>query len=335
VSKDISFTPHTRSWRDIPQPVKPRAMSGGGRRRLLMASARVGGFVAVLMTVGWGLWQVTAVLQHGARKMPSVAKAGPLKDVLLVTDGVLGHPWILETLALPQGISLMELDLRKLRERVLAHGQVRTATLTRNFPDTLAITISERSPVARLKAGFPDGSHRELFVARDGVVFPGVDFDPAMIETLPWLEGFSLARQNQAFLPIAGMEAVAELLAKAKLEAEERYRTWEVVSLARLRSDGEIEVRTQAGTRIVFGTREDYFPQLARLDLLLDTAAKAQPGKTLGEIDLTLGAQVAVSFAALATERDSRGGVPLLKPLSAQSSSPAFPHLQIKLKREL
>jgi cell division septal protein FtsQ len=310
-------------------------MSGGGRRRLLLASLRVAGLTAVVMTVGWGIWQIGAVLRHGPEKMPAAAKTEPIKDVLLVTDGVLDHEWLIATLGLPKGISLLQLDLQALRTRVLTSGQVLTATLTRNFPDTLAVTISERSPVARIKAAFRDGSQRELLVARDGVVFEGVAFDHEMVETLPWLEGFSLARQNGALLPIPGMDAVAELLAKAKLEAEERYRTWEVVSLARLRLDGEIEVRTQEGTRIIFGTREDYFPQLARLDLLLDTAAKAQPGKILGEIDLTLGSKVVVSFAPEANERTTpRARDALIRP-SVPSTATALPHLQFKLKREL
>lgn len=333
MSKDFPSIPSTRSWRDIPQPVKPRTMSGGGRKRLFFASLRVAGFTAAVMTLGWGAWQVAAVARHGPEKIPAVAKAEPIKDVLLVTDGVLDHAWLTTTLALPKGISLLQLDLQGLRSRVLATGQVRTATLTRNFPDTLAVTISERSPVARIRAAFRDGTQRELLVARDGVVFQGVAFDPAMVETLPWLEGFSLARQNGNFLPIPGMETVAELLAKAKLEAEERYRTWEVVSLARLRLDGEIEIRTQAGTRIIFGTRDDYFPQLARLDLLLDTAEKAQPNKTLGEIDLTLGSKVVVSFATLEREREPRVRDRWIKPVSPPTPS-AGPNLHLKLKRE-
>ncbi len=63
---------------------------------------------------------------------------------------------------------------------------------------------------------------------------------------------------------------MSDLLASAKLEAENLYRTWEVVSLARLASDGEIEVRTRDGMRVVFGTHEDYLRQIARLDLLVD-----------------------------------------------------------------
>jgi cell division protein FtsQ len=175
---------------------------------------------------------------------------------------------------------------------------------------------------------------RELLIAGDGVVFVGACFDREIIETLPWLEGFALKRQKGEFLPVEGMEAVADLLARAKLEAENLYQTWEVVSLAGLKIDGEIEVRTSAGTRILFGKREDYFRQLARLDLLLDTAARAQPDRLIHKIDLTLGAHVPVLFAAV-NPMERLPKAPDHSSMAAHSFSKTFPHPQIKLKREL
>jgi cell division protein FtsQ len=339
VSKDFSHIPQARSWRDIPQPMKPRTMSGGGRRRLAIAALRAVGAAAVIAGVAWAVWQVATVLRGNTGKMPAAARAVPVKDVLLITDGVLDRGWITRTLALPANAPLLGLDLQTLRARVLASGQVRNATLTLNFPDTLAVTISERSPVARIMANAGGGAPKELLVAPDGVVFEGVDFDPPMIKTLPWLEGFTLSRLKGVLQPIEGMTAVAELLAKAKLEAEHLYQTWDVVSLARLRSDGEIEVRSRNGTRITFGTREDYFPQLARLDLLLDTAARLKPGKIPNEINLANGKQVPVSaFVNPApVESDRRQDAAPLKPATPASlaSTTALPKLQINFKSEL
>lgn len=296
---------------------------------------RVAAVTALSVSVGWGGRQLFLVMEHGMEKMPAIAKSEPVKDVLLVTDGLLDHPWLVETLALPKGVSLLDVDLEKMRARVLASGQVKTATISRTFPSTLEVTMSERSPVTRIKAGFSDGQVRELVVARDGVVFQGVDFDRAMIETLPWLEGVTLARRNGAFFPLAGMEAAAELLATAKLKAEHLYRTWEVISLARLGLDGEIEVRTAAGTKVIFGTKEDYSHQLARLDVLIDTAARVHPLKMLAEINLALGTQVPVTVIDVAPA-DEGGGVPLIKPPPAQAAALVRPNnFQIKLNREL
>jgi cell division protein FtsQ len=131
-----------------------------------------------------------------------------------------------------------------------------------------------------------------------------------MIETLPWLDGVKLVRQDETFLPIAGMDTVAELLGKAKLEAEHLYRTWRIVSLARLESDGEIEVRDKNVSKIYFGTNEDFFRQLARLDLLIDTA-RLQTEKSPSVINLSIGSQVPVTFDD-----------PALTPMAMQTGTP-------------
>jgi hypothetical protein len=65
MSKDTIVLPDTRSWRDIPQHVKPRAMSREGRRRLTMGTVRAVIGVAVAGAVCWVGWGVSAVLREG------------------------------------------------------------------------------------------------------------------------------------------------------------------------------------------------------------------------------------------------------------------------------
>ena len=297
MSSRHATTPPARSWREIPQQVNRRAMSSGSRRRVVLGGLRTAGIVAVLVGAVWGGWEVAATFQSNSRKVTELAPSAPVKDLVLVTDGVLDQAWLARTLALPKNTSLMALDLFQLRTRVLASGQVRSATLTRGFPATLAVSLAERMPVARLSAQDREAEPRTLLVARDGVVYEGVGYDPAMVQTLPWLAGVKLLRAGGSYQPIAGMESVADLLAKAKLEAEHLYDTWRVVSLARLDSDGELEVVTREGTKITFGLNEDFFRQLANLDAILD-AAKAHPEKSPREINLAVGAQVPVAFSA-------------------------------------
>lgn len=292
MSKDLVNPPNARSWRDIPQPVQPRVMSAGGRWRLVGAMMRNGAVAAVLGVVVWGAWQVVGVFQKNPRQMPAVAKAVPLRELVLQTDGVLEKTWLARALALPPKVSLAELDLLKLKARLLTHGQVKTATLSCAFPSTLEVRIFERSPIARLKAEWR-GRQQQLFVARDGVVFEGEGFDPTMMERLPWLDGIKLIRGGAGFQPLKGMATVADLLSKAQLEAEHLYRSWQVVSLARLETDGELEVRTKSGTTIVFNAKGSFFRQLARLDYMLELAAVPA---TESRINLSLGADVPVAF---------------------------------------
>ncbi len=332
MSRTDPNAPFARNWRDIPQHLKPRAMSPEGRRRLVWSGFRTTVAIVVFGGLGWGGFEIAATLRGKSRQLSSAAEAAPVKEVDVTTDGVLDKDWVIQTLALPKNASLVELDLYQLRARLTASGQVRTATLTRTFPATLTVRLSERSPMARIMAQITSDETRMFLVGREGTVFEGVGFDKEMLSTLPWLAGVKLTRERDGFLPIAGMETVAELLAKAKLEAEHLYKTWEIVSLARLESDGEIEVRSKDVPRIIFGTNEDFFRQLARLDSLLD-AAREKTDRPFREINLSIGAQVPVSF-------DEPNLIPATTTADATRSSataktpalPAFPNLQRKTK---
>ncbi|MBC7368503.1 MAG: FtsQ-type POTRA domain-containing protein [Undibacterium sp.] len=292
---DTHHTPAARSWRDIPQPVKPRAMSREGRRRLVWSTLRFLIAVSVLAGVAVGGWQVTLALRENPRNAPAVA-AVPVSAPKLETDGFLAADprWLARTLALPKNATLMGLDLEQLRDRLLAQGQVNTAVLTKIFPATLKVRVTERSPIARVMAQVAGGKPQAFLVARDGVVFAGIGYEAELLNTLPWLEPLKLARDGDGFLPISGMGVVAELLGKAKLEAEHLYATWRVVSLARLNTDAEIDVRTASGATVVFSATSDYFSQIANLDLAMDKLT-AQ-GAVFKRINLANGRDVTVTM---------------------------------------
>jgi POTRA domain, FtsQ-type len=326
MSKDTLVPPPSRTWRDIPQQVKPRSMSRGGRRRVAMGAWKAAAGAAALGLAAWGTWEVAAVVQGNAAALPPSAKPIPIRSQELATDGVLDKAWLVRTLALPKGATLMGLDLERLRARLLADAQVRSAELTRNFPDALAVRISERSPVARIRAQFAGDAPRTLLVSRDGFAFPGIGFDPGMLETLPWIDGVKLVRRGDAIVPIDGMDRVSNLLATAKFEAGNLYRTWHKVSLGRLALDGEIEVWTRDGLKIVFaanegfGSNEYFLRQLARLNIVLESAG-AHPARPLREVNLALGSQVPVAFGPM----DAPAAAPDPQAAKPVFTVPAFP----------
>lgn len=315
-------------------------MSPGGRRRVVFSSIRTVtavGVVIGVLAVGYFAMQA---LQEQPQSVAKTADTVPVKEIALATDGVLDQDWIKATLALPRTASLMELDLLKLRDRLLASGQVQTATVTRRFPATLAVTLSERSPIARVMAQLGTAEPQQFFVARDGVVYAGTGYNHAMIDSLVWLDGVKLVREGSRFQPVAGMESAADLLAKARNEAPHLYATWKVISLARLESDREILVRAANIERIVFSTTDDYFRQLARLDVLSDLV----PGSTtrpMREVNLALGrtadgrAEVPVTLevAPPAATATKTSGLPT-RPAAIPSNNP-FLNPQKKPSREL
>jgi cell division septal protein FtsQ len=327
--------PITRSWRDIPQEVKSRSMSRSGRRRHALALVKMIGGAGLAGGLVWGAVELVTTIELNPKEIAQAAQSVPVKNLELVSDqGALDRAWLASTLALPKGATLMELDLTKLQAKILANSQVRTAVLTKAFPDKLTVAIVERTPIARLKAQLHPGELRDYLVARDGMLFDGIGYDEDQRATLPWLDlgDAKLTRRGEGFAPIEGMAVVADLLAKAKAEAEHLYRTFLVVSVARLATDDEIEVRTSEMTQVIFTTRDDFFRQLAKLDRVRDEF-RPTPEMPLAKVDLSLGqfpvvaGPVPVPLPAANTAAAGRASA---APARANPAILAFPPLQRK-----
>ncbi len=304
MNENLPTIPPAQNWRTISQSVKPRAMSRGGRWRLFTAGLRLTGVTLVLGGLGWGAWLVSAALQEDPRRIPVAAKAVSMKAPELETtrDGVLDQAWLARTLELKSGVSLMELDLGRLRERLLLQRQVLTADVTRIFPDRLKVRITERSPIARIRIE-ADGGQCDLVVARDGVAFLGTGFDAAMLASLPWLD-VGLARDGIAYRTLVDLEQVARLLADAQFSAPHLYQTWQTLTLVRLVSDDEIEVVSKNRTTAIFSAKGEYFVQLAKLDYITDQLASKPYARA--RIDLSLGREVPVMIEPLVPVRPTR-----------------------------
>ena len=322
-SADNSALPPGRSWRDIRQEVKPLAMSLKGRRRRLGAAVKAIALVAFAAGSGWGIFEVAHSWSTDRAALATALHSEHVKDVVVITDGVLTRDWVNGVLALPKPASLMALDLPALRDRLLASGQVRIAVLTRNFPDTLVVTLQERTPVARVQADDGTGA-KQLLVAKDGVVYDGVNYDKTMLAGLPWLDGVRLTRSGRGFEPIEGMGEVSTLLSTAQLNAPHLYRDWLIVSLARLADRDEIVIKAQDVPEIVFSRKRDYFKQIAQLSYVMDETKRVDPAPLLQSVNLSLESQVTV--------RPQAGTVNALA-----TKAPSFPlqPSQRKTKREL
>lgn len=291
------------TWREVlaGEDARPRPLNRTGRRRVVVDGVRLWLSIAalgaslVLGYVVWGLWKANPA------SLAAPVNSAPLREIAVRTDGVLGHAWVERTLAIAPGSGIMELDLAALRLRLLESGQVRDAVVTRRFPDVLAVILEERSPVIRARAQTADGEVSNLFVARDGSVFYGERYDEPLVSGLPWLGGVAFTRVVSAsgpgFSPVAGMEAVSELLGTARSSAPGLAKDFQVISLARYASDGVLLVRTPEVSEIVFGTRDDFYRQLARLDYILDELRARPSGPAVRSINLAIGGQqVPVAF---------------------------------------
>ena len=296
ISEPITVSEPGRSWRNIRQEVKPLAMSRKGRSRRRLEWMKVGTICTLGVAGAWGLYTVVHSWETDRASLAAAVHSEPVREIASITDGVLTKKWTAEALGLSKSASLMALDLPVLRDKLLTNGQVRVAVITRNFPDTLVVTIQERTPVARVQASEADGQAKQLLVARDGVVYEGFNYDPKMLASLPWLDGVRLVKTGEGkFELITGMADVADLLGMAQLEAPQLYRGWQIVSLARLEARDEIVVKAQDIPEIVFSRKRDYRKQIAQLDYVVDSV-RVLPEPSLLSVNLSLEGQVPVKM---------------------------------------
>jgi cell division septal protein FtsQ len=298
MAKPKKETAEERSWRELDQSVNPRTMSASGRRRLACAALRVALFVTMGAGLIWGGTEILQTLTSDGSAMRDPTQAAPLREIVLVNDadGVLTQEWVERTLKVRLGMPLLEVDLGKLRDRLLAVRQIRAVELRRDFPGTLTITLRERQPVLRMNLQVGDGEARTMLVSRDGVIYEGFGYEPSRLARLPFLDGVRLVHNRAGgFQPIEGMDDVANLLQAAENSAPLLYADWKIVSLARLGLYDEIVVKSRTIPEVVVSRKLDFTQQLARLDYIADYA-RTQPEATVQRIDLSLGGDVPVSF---------------------------------------
>jgi cell division protein FtsQ len=131
--------------------VSPLARRGRRRRRWLLQGAAA---VVAVAVVGWLLL------------------AGPLLTVRTVqVDGLATLPaeQVQEAAGIASGIPLLRVDVDGAQARVARLPQIASAEVTRDWPDSVVITVVERVPVAVVG----DPGERSL-VDADGVLFDSV-----------------------------------------------------------------------------------------------------------------------------------------------------------------
>ncbi len=314
--------PPARSWRDLPQPIKPRAMSREGRRRRVLAAAKTALLAATLLVTGWGGAEFLVTLKTNPGRLVAPAGGTPVRGLELRTDGVLDEGWARGTLALPAQAGLMTLDLAALQRRLLASGQVERAELTRQLPGSLVVTLHERAPVARVMGQLGEAVPQTLLVARDGTVFAGAGYAPEMVARLPFLDGVRLQLAGSRLAPIAGMAAVADLLAAARAATPALAHGFSVVSLARLATDDVLVVQSADVGEVVFGAAGGFARQLARLDFTLAETRRQFPVEPL-RVNLAVDSrQVLVARLLAGTPAPGRAVLP--RPAAGSVATPVL-----------
>ena len=228
--------PRKRTWKDVDQKVGRRPTSPLALRRKLIRVARGVGLVlsfASLVALAWfgPKWY--------AEQGQAIDLTGPsqaMAKLEFVSDGELDAVWFTQWNPIPQGTSLMEVDIQALRQSLEAIGQIQSADVKRFFPDTLHVEVKERRPVMRLNTCRPDEEQVEHLVSNEGFVFAPINFKPTLLSNLPHLtiDSSRLVEIDEGFELIEGVAEVTQLLDLARRNYPALYRDWKIVSFERM-----------------------------------------------------------------------------------------------------
>jgi cell division protein FtsQ len=177
---------------------------------------------------------------------------------------------IAETAAVPLGEPLARVDVDRVRRRVEQLPVVEHADISRSWPHTVAIEVTERTPVAAVRSG---GAYR--LIDGEGVMFRTVS-----------RPGKRLPVMTIGTQPAVAHDAATEAAAVVATLPPRLTRRVSGVDAATMDS---IELRLQDGRRVVWGSAESSQLKARVLEALLQRKAQVYDVSVPGSPTLDVG----------------------------------------------
>jgi cell division septal protein FtsQ len=286
-----------------------RGLAGGGRKSTRIKSPQArkrrqvqlfklfGAFFVCLCLIGSIVWGIIA-FKNRQEPIQISTPSKPIEKVLFNTDGVLPSRWLGTVIELRRDTTMMEVDIFAMQQQLEASGQVKSASVERQFPNALKIDLKEHEPVLRMRVMGANEQPELRIVSREGTIYKGVGYPQATLRKLPFVVPY--AHPEGGFRPMRGIEQVAELLEVSRRTQPNFYKTWQLVSLEHYSGDPElpgqvIEVRSSMVPRIIFGFNTSFAQQLDRLGVILNYV-QSRGNPAVKRIDLSLKGSAAVQF---------------------------------------
>ncbi len=301
-----------QSWRDLTQTGKARHTRTRKARwrsiRMSMHSCMLVGGILATAYAGYLAWMVITSEDEKSMHHTVLTPQNLLKRVKFSSDGVLGRDWFLNYARNYQGKTLMELNLKEIKEALEQNGQVKEATIKRQLPDALRIHLKERTPLLRARVQLKNGVINSLLIATDGAVYEGNGYEESMLEEMPYLGGVVLKRDKIGFQPIRWIPRLALFLSQAKARIPGFYSDWYSISVEELTPGNDegfrrIRVKSHYYGELIFDAHnlEDQFLQLIRV-------AKATENREgIEKIDFTQPGKVIVGYESSDMLSNGRG----------------------------
>lgn len=289
----------SQSWRGLDGGSKRTRIKSpqARKRRQVQILKLAAAFVVSVLIIGGIAWAVIA-FKNREEPIQITTPSKPVESVLFDTDGVLPASWLGTVVELRRDTAMMEVDIHTMKQQLEAHGQVKTASVERQFPNALKIQLKEHEPVLRMRVMGANEQPELRIVSREGTIYKGVAYPKATLNKLPFVVPYQHA--GGGIKPMRGIDQVADLLEETRRTQPNFYKTWQLVSLKHYSGDPElpgqvIEVRTSMVPRIIFGFNTSFAQQLDRLAVIFNYI-QSRGNPAIKRIDLTLPKDAAVQF---------------------------------------
>ena len=298
-NKGSTSAGENQTWRGLDGGSKRTRInsSQSRKRRQVKALKLLGVFLVAVLFISSVVWAIVAL---GEREEPIqiTTPSKPVEKILFDTNGVLPASWLGTLIELRRDTAMMEIDIHTIKQQLEAHGQVKSASIERQFPNALKIDIKEHEPVLRMRVMGANEQAEVRIISREGTIYKGIGYPISTLNKLPFVLPYQ--HPEGGISPMRGIGQVAELLEETRHAQSNFYKTWKLVSLKHYSGNpglpGQvIEVRSSMVPRIIFGFNTSFAQQLDRLAVILNYV-QSRGNPAIKRIDLTLPKDAAVQF---------------------------------------
>lgn len=210
-----------------------------------------------------------------------------VREITVEGNTIVGADEIRMLANISPGVPLYGVDLYAVRQRIEANSFIRSASVNRDVPERISITVEERIPVATIAAG------ELLHCDEEGVILPSVL--STNVFDLPVITGIRKPQAAEAGSRASNpdVRSALAILLMARRVSDESYRRISEVSVG---GDGEFMLYTaESGVPVLFG-RGDDARKLVKLDAFWREFMEHHGADELAYVDLRFDDQVVVRW---------------------------------------
>ena len=238
----------------------------------------------------WGLWLLgPLILCMAAVFVFSISWKKSLKLRHVEVEGMhaLTAPEIVSLALVPMNALLFDVDLAVAQQQIAANPFVKFASLTREYPDVLRISVEERDPVATVNGG------QVWYIDAGGVLMP---FRQSTLKLdLPVISGVNGMQSARVGVVVADKD-IADALEILRVARAIDSSLYHFISEINMNHGGDITLfSVDAGAPIIFG-RGGASRKLYLLRTFWENVVKAQGPEKLQSIDLRFEDQVVAKW---------------------------------------